>query len=61
MYPGRVGIYGKAGKKYTLGFRCYELRVTGCVLRVTTYGLRVAGYELRVANSKLLIGNIPFL
>jgi len=30
MYPDRVGIYGKTGKKYTLGFRCYELRVAGC-------------------------------
>lgn len=47
MYPGRVGIYGKTGKKYTLDFRYY--------------GLLVTSYELRVANSKLLIGNIPFL
>jgi hypothetical protein len=36
MYPGRVGIYGKAGKKYTLGFRYYGLRVTGCGLLIAS-------------------------
>ena len=25
MYPDGVVIYGKASKKYTLGFRCYVL------------------------------------
>jgi len=30
MYPGEVVINGKTGKKYTLGFRCYGLRVAGC-------------------------------
>ena len=34
MYPGRVGIYGKVGKKYALGFRCFGLRVTRCELLI---------------------------
>jgi len=34
MYPGRVGIYGKTGKKYTLGFRYYGLRVANSKLLI---------------------------
>ncbi len=32
MYPGKVGIYGKTGKKYTLVFRYYELRVASFLI-----------------------------
>ena len=34
MYPDRVGIYEKTGKKYTLGFRYYELRVANSKLLI---------------------------